>query len=186
VEKRNDYSKLKADTVHFANPLGSHAVFDQRTDTVPVVLGDFAFDRIVSGLAPWFGCELPSGKGRLVGFGGVVAFQEGDPWLRERGTPEFYGSGMRDPYIGFHLALLIPSVEGEPPQIFKIMAGDRRGGQVLQMPYGSPPSDLLTESVAQAQERMPALRDFVTRIGISLERRVFSNRPDTTLPQPPG
>jgi hypothetical protein len=168
-------TKPGADTVRFANPLGSLAVFDQRGDRMPVVLGDFAWDQISTGLAPWFGCDLPSGKGRLIGFGGVVAFQEGASWLSERGTPEFYGAGVRDPYVGFHLALMIPSIDGATPKIFKIMAGDRRGEPVLEIPHEQPPSDLLAESVERANEMMPALHDFIRRVGISLERRVFSD-----------
>jgi hypothetical protein len=160
--------------VDFKNPLGTRDVFGQRGESAPAVLGDFPWDGLPTGLAPWFGCELPSGDARMVGFGGVVAFQDGPAWLRERGTPEFYGNGVRDPYVGFQLIIMTQPRDVEAQRIFKCMLGDRRGERVLDDVSNDLPRALLAESLAEAEKRMPDLKVFIKRAGFSLEKRVFT------------
>jgi hypothetical protein len=171
LERTDSNSQVRVD---FTNPLGTREVFEQRAESVPVVMGDFPWDSLATGLAPWFGCILPSSKARMVGFGGVVAFQEGSPWLRERGTPEFYGNGERDPYVGFQLVIMTPPKDGESPRIYKCIVGDRRGDDVVEQVSEDVPLKLLHEALTEAKKMIPEVKDFIDRVGFSLEKRVFS------------
>jgi hypothetical protein len=169
----------------FRNPISTCDVFNQRKASVPFVEAE-GFSLATTGLAPWFCEDLPSGRARIIGFGGVMANQKS--WWPERGTPEYYGHGIRAPrpevslhiiprtgdpleslvtrkgciHLSFHSALGEAVLHGHVPT-----------EQIENESFAQLRAELLREVQSIAARHLQAVTALVERSGYSLEERVY-------------
>jgi hypothetical protein len=171
----------------FLNPIGSFDVFNQRSSPLSFVEA-VGFGGNRSALAPWCCEDLPSGRARIVGFGGVVACQKYGGWLPERGTPEYYGGGIRTPRP--ELSLYVMPRKGDQLECllsgypFISLSCHENSGRTVWNDYVSPSeaqneflaqlrADLLQEIQPIASRHLHSIRAMIERSGYSLEERVF-------------
>ncbi len=170
----------------FLNPLNTGAVFGQRAKPLPFIeASGFGVDN--NGLLPWCCEDLPSGRARVIGFGGIVANQKYGGWLPERGTPEYYGMGIRSPRP--ELTLYVMPRKGDPLAAlshtqFISLGYHEVSGEAVSYGY-VPQEQIQNESLAQlraglqhelqpiATRRLREIKAMVERFGYSLEERAF-------------
>jgi hypothetical protein len=171
----------------FLNPIGSYEVFKQRQTPVPFVYAS-GLRADASALAPWCCEDLPSRRARLIGFGGVMASQKYGGWLPERGTPEYYGNGVRTPRLAFS-AYVMP-YQGDALesllswQPFLSLDYHDESGQAVSCGYVSHEhtrdeslaqlrAELLQEVQPIATRHLKDIKSMVERSGYSLAERIF-------------
>jgi hypothetical protein len=174
-------------SVYFTNTLGIHSVIKQRAAPLAFVGGDRL--RVPNaGLAPWFCEELPSGRGRVIGFGGIIASQRSAAWIVERGTPEYHGRGIRAPRPEVHLYVM-PHRETEfealrsfgGPFVAVPFYQDSKGAVPYNWNHGSGENseisrlraELAAELEPLATRHLANIHAMVARSGYSLSERVF-------------
>ncbi len=174
-------------SVSFNNALGIQSVIKQRASPLAFVGGD-RLHIPNAGLAPWCCEELPSGRGRVIGFGGVMASQKSGSWLAERGTPEYYGNGIRAPRP--ELSLYVLPHRGNELEALRSFSGPFVAIAFYQdsgraVPYdwrhGSPQdkeifrlrSELVAEIEPLATRHLADIHAMVQRSGYCLTERVF-------------
>jgi hypothetical protein len=175
-------------SVFFNNALGTHGVVGQRALPLAFVGGD-RLHVSNAGLAPWCCEELPSGRGRIIGFGGVMASQKEASWLSERGTPEYYGNGIRAPrpelslYVMPHSGNELEALRTWSGPFLSVVFYQDSGRAVACNDWtGSAPKDesavqlraqLIAELEPLAQRHLADVHAMVKRSGYSLAERVF-------------
>lgn len=174
-------------SVYFDDALGIQSVIKQRASPLAFVGGD-RLHIPNAGLAPWCCEELPSGRGRVIGFGGVMASQKSGSWVAERGTPEYYGNGIRVPRP--ELSLYVLPHRGNELEALRSFSGPfvaiafyQDSGRAVPYDWNqSSPQDkeisrLSTELVAEieplATRHLADIHAMVQRSGYSLTERVF-------------
>jgi hypothetical protein len=168
------------------NPINSGAVFGQRANPLPFIEAS-GFSSMNSGLLPWCCEDLPSGRARVIGFGGVVANQKYGGWLPERGTPEYYGMGIRTPRPELSVHVMprkgdsLASLSNTP---FISLSYHEVSGEAVSYGY-IPEEQIQNESLAQlragllhelqpiATRQLQKIKAMVERSGYSLEERAF-------------
>jgi hypothetical protein len=161
----------------FNNALSTGHVMHQRSTALAFVGGDLlGVDD--AGLLPWCCEELPSGRGRVVPFGGVEAYQKKAGWFHERGTSEYHGHGARAPYVGMTFCIM-PGVNANlaTPTMSPFISVDARleGDQiVIARAAKEADEELVGEIRTLAAKHLPDVKKFVARCGYDLSERKFA------------
>ncbi len=164
--------------ISLLGPAGLAEIRSVRSRPMPFMSGDRPHQAGAAGLLPWFSEELPNGEGRIVAMAGVQANQKKGGWLVERGTPEYYGEGMRHPKLALELTLF-PGVESEFVKKSGAPCGtaviiQKKSGQCLVSEASKSLSEKQIESMLKvAEERFPKLGKAVARLEIDLSKRRF-------------
>jgi len=161
----------------FNNALSTGHIMHQRSTALAFVGGDLLHVDD-AGLLPWCCEELPRGRGRVVAFGGVEAYQKKASWFHERGTSEYHGHGARAPYVGMTFCIM-PGVNANlaTPTMSPFISVDARleGDQiVIARAAKEADAELIEDIRSLAAKHLPDVKRLVERCGYDLSERKFA------------